>query len=162
MATRNTHTQTHSKLTLYHLHAHTHPLPLTGAQTAPLRGTVGTANDGNLIYGPMEAGFTADQIARILSSQGTCANATYGAPGGLDTMIAEEAIEFACGFNVSLLNDCGGHANPCTFVIHMHLMFLFIDAIDASCMHRPIQSRTYHGHDHVVLTTYTTYRLLIR
>jgi hypothetical protein len=85
------------------------------AQAAPRRGQAGTANDGNLIFGPLEAGFTVDQITRLFATAGPCATPGFSAPGGLDTLIAEEAIEYACGFNTSILDACGGHAkNPCT------------------------------------------------
>lgn len=84
------------------------------AQVTPRRGQTGTAIDGQLIYGPMEAGFTADQLANVGRNNPTCTTANFSAPGGLDTLIAEEAINFACNWTWSILDQCGGHAMTCT------------------------------------------------
>eukprot|EP00035_Acanthoeca_spectabilis_P007245 m.134300 g.134300 ORF g.134300 m.134300 type:complete len:1419 (+) comp13861_c0_seq2:60-4316(+) len=85
-----------------------------GLKTAPTRGQVGTARDGELIYGPFEAGFSQDQLTRIGSRLGsTCLDPNYAAPGGIDTMAAEETIEYHCNWtSVDLLDLCGGHAVP--------------------------------------------------
>ena len=79
---------------------------------APRRGTTGNANDGQLVYGPMEAGFSADQTTQNFG----CTNGLT-LLGGIDTLMAErmvhaQAAQGFCNADVSILNDCGGHARP--------------------------------------------------
>ena len=86
-----------------------------GAKAAPLRGTVATVDnpidsDKTLIYGPFEAGFSAQQTAQFFGCTGDVSIA-----GGLDTLLAEEIVEYLCDKTreqVSVLDDCGGHARP--------------------------------------------------
>ena len=93
-------------------------LPAFG-QTAPRRGTSGNANDGNVIYGPMEAGFTTDQTTQFFGCTG---GVTLAA--GIDTrqaelMIQAQAMLGNCNAGVTLLDSCGGHAQPYHYHEHM-------------------------------------------
>ena len=92
-------------------------LPVSGytagtLTAAPLRLGIGyTISGGELIYGPMDAGFTAGQV---------CTNGVGTCPAGTDTRMCGALIEKACGTanlkgNTTasmhmLLSDCGGHA----------------------------------------------------
>ena len=57
---------------------------------APRRGTTGNANDGQLVYGPMEAGFSADQTTQNFG----CTNGLT-LLGGIDTLMAERMVSTA-------------------------------------------------------------------
>jgi len=91
-----------------------------GPKAAPLRGTVGCidANNAtgapltvegqvaNIIYGPMENGFSSQQFS--------CLGETT-IPGGIDSLTAESMVAAHCGSSVSevsVLDACGGHARP--------------------------------------------------
>jgi hypothetical protein len=72
---------------------------------------------GENIYGPLEAGFGAQQN-NLLSALG-CTDPTHGhVVGGIDLTTAEGIIANGCGITlpriegnsyVSLLDECGGH-----------------------------------------------------
>ena len=99
---------------------------------APLRGNIGcltpealqrrpTAGNQNLdavnIYGPMEAGFTSQQISCLGSAE---------VSGGHDTKLAEEmvlAISSCEGESITVLDDCGGHANPYHYHERMECLY---------------------------------------
>ena len=71
----------------------------------------GQTSIGSLIYGPMEAGFTNDQLSRFFG----CTNADAAIPGGLDTLLAQRIAEYECNLEdgeADILDSCGGHANP--------------------------------------------------
>ena len=84
----------------------------TFPKASPLRGAIGyTISGGEVIYGPMDAGFTTGQVCT--TAIGTC-------PLGTDTRFCGALLEKACGTaglkgstTVTahmLLSDCGGHA----------------------------------------------------
>ena len=79
---------------------------------APNRGTTGNSNDNQLVYGPMEAGFSAQQTTQNFG----CTNGLT-LSGGIDTLMAErmvhaQALLGNCNTGVEILNACGGHAMP--------------------------------------------------
>jgi hypothetical protein len=78
---------------------------------------------GENIYGPFEAGFSAQQ-ADILAGLG-CATGRGYVPGGIDTQLAELVVAYDCGVElpreengkyIALLDRCGGH----TIEYHFH------------------------------------------
>lgn len=84
----------------------------TGPVAAPLLNSVGfTITGGEMVYGPMDAGFTLGQITT--NSCGSC-------PQGTDTLMCGSFVEAACGTSKlkgnttssmhMLMSDCGGHA----------------------------------------------------
>lgn len=94
-----------------------------GLKTAPCRGQIGTAADDNLIFGPFEAGFSVDQTTRFFG----CTN-DLELPGGIDTLNAERMVHAQaalghCNDGVSIMNACGGHANP--FHYHERMTCLY-------------------------------------
>jgi hypothetical protein len=81
---------------------------------------------GENVYGPFEAGFSAQQN-QILESLG-CAQGSLGwVAGGIDTRLAEQMVAFQCGITlprtenngpqgyISLLDECGGHTRQYHF-----------------------------------------------
>jgi len=78
-----------------------------GPFAAPLRGAVACVHDpptrngqvASLIYGPMEAGFSTQQLSQLF----TCTTAG-SVPAGLDTGIAEELAEHLCGKAIDVLD----------------------------------------------------------
>lgn len=104
-----------------------------GPKAAPLRGTVACVDtkaqnlrqdgrEGELIYGPFEAGFAFDQLQQFFG----CTNSDAVVPGGVDTLLAEKMVAFMCSLNeadVSVLDYCGGHANP--FHYHEKMQCLY-------------------------------------
>ena len=58
-----------------------------GLKISPSRGTTGDANDGQLVYGPMEAGFSAQQTTQNFG----CTNGLT-LSGGIDTLTAEQMV----------------------------------------------------------------------
>uniref|UniRef100_A0A7S2RQQ2 YHYH domain-containing protein n=1 Tax=Mucochytrium quahogii TaxID=96639 RepID=A0A7S2RQQ2_9STRA len=93
-----------------------------GPMAAPLRGAVacvdnpitvtaaGRTQVAALIYGPMENGFTTDQLRMFF-----LCTADEGIQGGIDTGLAEEIAEYVCNQTedeLSILDSCGGHALP--------------------------------------------------
>ena len=100
---------------------------LPGLKTVPRRGTSGNANDGNVVFGPMENGFSSDQTTQDF---GCTSGVTLG--GGIDTREAElmvhaQAVLGNCNTGVSILNACGGHANP----FHYHERMTCLHTNDA-------------------------------
>jgi hypothetical protein len=87
--------------------------PVSGVYPAALLGQIGTANDGQLIYGPFEAGFGAGQFC----------TGQEAVPGGMDTLAALGFVNRACnsdsGYPFSILDACGGHAQPYHYHEHM-------------------------------------------
>ena len=86
-----------------------------GPFAAPVRGSIGTVDnpisaDKTAIYGPFEAGFTAEQTSQFFGCSPGVA-----IPAGIDTLTAEKMVAHACGKDlaaVSVLDACGGHAKP--------------------------------------------------
>mmetsp|Transcript_19952 Transcript_19952/g.32885 ORF Transcript_19952/g.32885 Transcript_19952/m.32885 type:complete len:292 (+) Transcript_19952:383-1258(+) len=91
-----------------------------GPVAAPLRGPVacvdspqrvyahGKSQVASLIYGPMEAGFSAEQLSMLFD----CTSSTP-VPAGLDTNLAERMLHHVCGESTqTVLDYCGGHAMP--------------------------------------------------
>jgi len=72
--------------------------------------------DANNIYGPMEAGFTSSNFACLGSEE---------VSGGHDTKLAEYMAEHICQQGVTVLDTCGGHANP--YHYHERLDCLYTD-----------------------------------
>jgi hypothetical protein len=95
---------------------------------SPLRGTVACMNaasistrggivnnefNGNTnqvpsyIYGPFEAGFTSTAGGGILSCLGSST-----IDGGIDTGLSDALASHICGVTKTVLDYCGGHAEP--------------------------------------------------
>eukprot|EP00854_Cymbomonas_tetramitiformis_P007695 gene7695-9157_t len=106
-----------------------------GPKAAPLRGTIGCVDantdtgapltvtsarqtqTANIIYGPLEAGFSSQQFDCL---------GTTTIPGGIDTLIAENMVAAYCSMSadsVSVLDDCGGHASPYHYHERMSCLF---------------------------------------
>jgi len=95
-----------------------------GPMAAPVRGAIGCVDNpkqvtngagqtsiGSLIYGPMEAGFSNEQLVRFFK----CQNPNAAIVGGLDTLTAQHIVEYDCGMEAGtadILDSCGGHAMP--------------------------------------------------
>ena len=78
-------------------------ITVDGVSTASIRGSIGTAKDGNQIYGPFDAGFRANQLC----------NGHATMVGGMDTGLAVAIAQHECNDNtVGLFDNCGGHAQP--------------------------------------------------
>ena len=102
-----------------------------GLKLAPRRGTTGDTNDGNVVFGPFENGFSAVQTSQFFG----CTNNLVLA-GGIDTHEAEQMVHAQaalglCSVGNSILNDCGGHANP----FHYHERFTCLYSTDAATQH---------------------------
>jgi hypothetical protein len=70
--------------------------------------------DANNIYGPLEAGFTRNQIPCLGDNS---------IPGGVDTLVAELMIEHICGTEFTIMDFCGGHANPYHYHERMNCLY---------------------------------------
>lgn len=90
-----------------------------GPMAVPLRGTAACVDspleesDGQIatrVYGPMEAGFTFDQLSTMFG----CTNSSVVVAGGLDTEMAGITAAAQCDADekYEVLDDCGGHATP--------------------------------------------------
>jgi len=89
---------------------------------------------GETIAGPFEAGFSSAQ-ADILKGLG-CTDVTPTVDGGIDTLLAEQLVAYACGVTlprvenskfIGIVDACGGHTE-----YHFHQRFTCLYNVNAT------------------------------
>ena len=107
----------------------------TFPKAAPLRGNIGCIHTVNTIqyggqsttlkniYGPLEAGFTTQQMSQLFG----CSSATFDIVGGVDTQLAEKIVRDQCGQDINLLEPCGYHVKGSGNHFHERFSCLYTD-----------------------------------